>query len=58
MGMGMAILGLRALISPPINGAILTQYRGYFKCCMFSSVTGVFSGLIAFAAKLTTKEGL
>jgi MFS family permease len=58
MGMGMAISGLGALVGPPINGAILTRYGRYFECCMFSSAMGVFGGLIAFAAKLTTKEGL
>ncbi|EAU30841.1 conserved hypothetical protein [Aspergillus terreus NIH2624] len=58
MGMGMAISGLGALVGPPINGAILARYGGYFECCMFSGAMGVFGGLIAFAAKLTTKEGL
>ncbi|RHZ47217.1 MCT family MFS transporter [Aspergillus thermomutatus] len=58
MGMGMAISGLGALVGPPINGAILARYGSYFECCMFSGAMGVVGGFIAFAAKLTTREGL
>ncbi|KAL2832990.1 major facilitator superfamily domain-containing protein [Aspergillus cavernicola] len=58
MGMGMAISGVGALVGPPINGAILARYGSYVECCMFSGSMGVFGGFIAFAAKLTTKEGL
>lgn len=58
MGMGLAISGLGALVGPPINGAILNMYGNFFRACMFSGTMSVIGGSVAFAAKLSTEEGL
>lgn len=58
IGMGMAIAGSGALIGPPVNGAIIDTYGGYAAVCMFSGGMTVLGGLIAFACKATTDEGL
>ncbi|RAO65361.1 uncharacterized protein BHQ10_001373 [Talaromyces amestolkiae] len=58
MGMGMAISGLGALIGPPINGAIVGKYGGFFEVSMFSGTMCLFGGLLVIAAKTLTKQGL
>jgi MFS family permease len=58
MGMGMAIAGIGGLIGPPVNGAIVNTYGGFFQVCMVSGSMCLFGGLIAFSAKLTTSQGL
>ncbi|EAW23428.1 monocarboxylate permease [Aspergillus fischeri NRRL 181] len=58
MGMGMAVAGLGALIGPPINGAIFDASGGFFQVCMFSGAMAVVGGLVAFAGKSLTSEGL
>ncbi|KAJ4387268.1 hypothetical protein N0V93_007857 [Gnomoniopsis smithogilvyi] len=58
IGMGMAIAGSGALVGPPVNGAIINTYGGYAAVCMFSGGMAVLGGLIGFACKATTEEGL
>jgi MFS family permease len=58
MGMGMALAGIGALVGPPVNGAFVATYGGFFEVAMFSGSMSVFGGFIAFAAKLTTHEGI
>lgn len=58
IGMGMAIAGSGALVGPPLNGAIISTSGGYTAVCMFSGGMTVLGGLIGFASKATTKEGL
>jgi MFS family permease len=58
MGMGMAISGLGALIGPPINGAIVGRYGGFFEVSMFSGAMCLFGGLVVIVAKASTKQGL
>lgn len=58
MGMGMAISGLGALVGPPISGAIVGADGGYFEVSMFAGSMCTFGGLLAFAAKLSTQQGL
>lgn len=58
MGMSMAIGGVGGLIGPPINGAIVKAFGGYFQVSMFSGAMCIFGGLIALSAKLWTKQGL
>lgn len=58
IGMGMASAGLGALLGPPINGALITTYGGYDAVCIFSGLVSLLGGILAFACKITTKEGL
>jgi MFS family permease len=54
MGMG----GVAALIGPPVNGALFDHYGGFLQISIFSGVTCLVGGLIAFASKAATPEGL
>lgn len=58
MGMGMAFAGVGGLVGPPINGAIVNAYGGFFEVSMFSGSLTTFGGLIALAAKFWTPGGL
>ena len=58
MGMGMAVAGLGGLVGPPINGAIVNAYGGFFEVSMVSGALCVFGGAIAVLAKMWTSEGL
>lgn len=58
MGMGMAIAGLGGLIGPPVNGAMVHRYGGYFEVSMLSGAMCVFGGFVVLSSKLLTKEGL
>lgn len=58
IGMGMAVAGLGALVGPPVNGAIIDTYGGYAAVCMISGGMSLLGGLIAFASKATTDQGL
>lgn len=58
MGMGMAISGLGTLIGPPINGAIVGTYGGFFQVSMFSGAMCLFGGILVFVAKMLTEQGL
>lgn len=58
MGMGMALAGLGALVGPPVNGALLNAYGGYFEVCMLSGALCTFGGFIGFATKHFMSEGL
>ncbi|KAF4450391.1 hypothetical protein F53441_6515 [Fusarium austroafricanum] len=58
MGMGMAIGSLAALIGPPVNGALVDRYGGFFQVSVFSGVMCLLGGCIAAIGKMTTKEGI
>lgn len=58
MGMGMALAGIGALVGPPVNGAFVAHYGGFFMVAMFSGAMSLFGGFVALAAKLTTLEGI
>jgi MFS family permease len=58
MGMAFAIGGVGGLVGPPINGAVVSAYGGYFEVSMLSGAVCTFGGLVALSSKLLTKEGL
>lgn len=58
MGMGLAIAGLGSLIGPPINGAFISAYHGFFEVSMFSGAMCVLGGAFATIAKLWTPQGI
>lgn len=58
MGMGLSLSALGGLIGPPVNGAIINNYGGFFQASMFSGAVCLFGGLIALLTKLTTPQGL
>jgi MFS family permease len=58
MGMGMSISALGGLIGPPINGAIVDRYQGFFQVAMLSGTLCVVGGIVAGLTKLTTKQGI
>jgi MFS family permease len=58
MGMGMAVAGLGGLVGPPVNGAIVNAYGGFYQVCMFSGTMCLVGGFVAFSAKRWTDQGL
>ncbi|KAM0210742.1 hypothetical protein ACHAPA_009024 [Fusarium lateritium] len=58
MGMGLAISSFAALIGPPVNGALVNHYGGFFQVSVFSGVVCLFGGFLAASAKMKTKEGI
>ncbi|KJZ70873.1 hypothetical protein HIM_09738 [Hirsutella minnesotensis 3608] len=58
MGIGMALAGIGSLVGPPINGAIVNAYGGYFEVSMFSGAMCLFGGLLALLAKCFTESGI
>ncbi|KAF3019293.1 hypothetical protein E8E14_008014 [Neopestalotiopsis sp. 37M] len=58
LGTGLFIAGFGALIGPPINGALVKQYGGFFEVSMFSGAVTLFGGLVALGAKATMPQGL
>ncbi|KAK6085965.1 Riboflavin transporter MCH5-like protein 1 [Seiridium cupressi] len=58
LGMGIFIAAFGTLRGPPINGALVDKYGGFFQVSMFSAALTVFGGLLAIAAKAVTAEGL
>ena len=57
MGMGMALAGIGGLIGPPMNGAIVNAYDGYFQVSMFSGALTVFGGTAALVTKFYAPGG-
>ncbi|KAF2870337.1 major facilitator superfamily domain-containing protein [Massariosphaeria phaeospora] len=58
MGMGMAVSSLAALIGPPVNGALIAKYGGFFEVSILSGVMCLIGGFVVFAAKTATSQGL
>lgn len=58
IGMGLAIAGVGGLVDPPINGAFINTYGGFFEATMFSGAMCLVGGFVALYAKTTSKEGL
>ncbi|KAI1842185.1 hypothetical protein JX266_011593 [Neoarthrinium moseri] len=58
MGMGMFLAALGALVGPPINGAFVARYGGFDQVSMFSGTMSAVGGLLAFATKAATPQGL
>lgn len=58
MGIGMSISAPGGLIGPPVNGALVKTYGGFFEVSMFSGTMCVLGGCIALAAKVTNSSGV
>lgn len=58
MGIGMFLGGLGSLIGPPVNGAFIKEYGGFFEVSMFSGAMCLVGGFIALGTKLITPQGL
>lgn len=58
MGMGMAVASIAALISPPIDGAIIKQYGGYDQVAIFSGAVVLAGAVVAIWVKHTTGKGI
>lgn len=58
MGMGLAVSSFAALIGPPVNGALVDRYGGFFEVSIFSGVVCLFGGCLAVCAKTRTVEGI
>ncbi|KAK7924324.1 MFS general substrate transporter [Apiospora marii] len=58
MGMGLAIGSLGLLIGPPIGGALVRTYGGYFEFSMFGGAVCTFGGFVALSFEFLTPEGL
>jgi MFS family permease len=57
MGMSMAVISTAVLISPPINGKLLSDY-GFFEVALFSGIACLIGGFLGVVAKYTTPEGV
>jgi MFS family permease len=58
LGMALGVSSLAALISPPVNGALVNKYHGFFEVSILSGATCVLGGLIVFVIKARTPQGL
>ncbi|OJD20887.1 hypothetical protein ACJ73_07776 [Blastomyces percursus] len=58
LGMGMAISSIAVLIGPPINGALVDRYHGFFEASILSGVMCLVGGFIVVGCKLTTAQGI
>ncbi len=58
LGMGMSLTAVGILIGPPINGALLRTYGGFYEVSMFSGTMCLFGGLVALATKTATPKGI
>lgn len=58
MGMGLSLSGLGALIGPPVNGAFVERYGGFFEVSMFSGAMCLLGTFIALATKIATPQGI
>ncbi|CAI7583883.1 unnamed protein product [Penicillium glandicola] len=58
LGMALGVSSIAALIGPPVNGALVDKYHGFFEVSMLSGTTCVIGGLIALATKTQTPQGL
>ncbi|KAJ9133748.1 MFS general substrate transporter [Pleurostoma richardsiae] len=58
MGMGMGVGSLAALIGPPVNGALVKNYGGFFEVAMFSGAMCLAGSFFALAAKLASPKGI
>ncbi|KAM6486770.1 MFS monocarboxylate transporter [Trichoderma simmonsii] len=56
-GMGLALGAIGALIGPPIDGAFVKHYVGFFEAAMFSGAMCLFGGIVVLMAKLASPEG-
>ncbi|KAH6611373.1 hypothetical protein Trco_001393 [Trichoderma cornu-damae] len=57
-GMGLALGGLGALVGPPINGAFVSHYHGFFEATMFSGAFCLFGSILVLMAKIASPQGL
>ncbi|KAL2155412.1 hypothetical protein VTH82DRAFT_154 [Thermothelomyces myriococcoides] len=58
MGMGIAVASTAALVGPPVSGVMVDEYGGFLQATIFAGVICLAGGVVAFAAKLTTPQGL
>jgi MFS family permease len=58
LGMALGVASMAALIGPPINGALVNKYHGFFEVSILSGTTCVLGGIIAFVIKTRTSQGL
>ncbi|OAA73640.1 Major facilitator superfamily domain, general substrate transporter [Cordyceps fumosorosea ARSEF 2679] len=58
MGMGMALASIGVLVGPPVNGAFVKAYGGYFEVSVFSGTVCLFGGILALAIKAMMPQGL
>ncbi|KAI8660704.1 MFS domain-containing protein [Fusarium keratoplasticum] len=58
MGMGMALSSFAALIGPPVNGALIDKYGGFFQVSVFSGVMCLVGGFVGLLTKTTTTQGI
>jgi MFS family permease len=56
-GMGLAFGAVGALIGPPIGGAFVSHYGGFFQVTMFSGAMCLFGGCIVLMAKFAAPQG-
>lgn len=58
LGMALGVSSLATLIGPPVNGALLSKYHGFFEVSMLSGTMCVVGGLLVVIIKSQTPQGL
>ncbi|KAJ4251885.1 hypothetical protein NW762_011182 [Fusarium torreyae] len=58
MGMGLAVSSFAALIGPPVNGALVDRYGGFFQLSVFSGVMCLAGGCLGLLGKFKTTQGI
>jgi hypothetical protein len=54
----MALASIASLVGPPVSGVLLDKYRGFLQATIFRGVICLAGGFLAFATKVTTKQGI
>ncbi|KAK1253387.1 hypothetical protein MKX07_001464 [Trichoderma sp. CBMAI-0711] len=57
-GMGLGFGAVGALIGPPIDGAFVDHYAGFFEATVFSGAMCLFGGFIILVAKFASPQGV
>ncbi|EGX96606.1 MFS monocarboxylate transporter, putative [Cordyceps militaris CM01] len=58
MGMGMSLASFGVLVGPPVNGAFVKAFGGFWEVSAFSGAMCLFGGILAFVVKAMMPQGI
>jgi MFS family permease len=58
MGVGMAVASGSALLGPPVSGAMIDQFGGYYEVSYFAGAMTIFGAFLAIAVKYLSPAGI
>ncbi|TQV98251.1 hypothetical protein V2A60_007992 [Cordyceps javanica] len=57
MGMGMSLASFGVLVGPPVNGALVKAFDGFFEVSMFSGAMCLVGGILSLVVKAMMPQG-